>query len=131
MKKLSIISFAFIYLVCAIGLYVHAHFCGGELASLSYFAFHDDVSCGCGEESPSDDCCKDVMHFYKVDAHQDANFVKASNNFSVAVSPIISSILLFDTPFFITQVYRRNTHAPPPFLFAKASKLVKNSVFRI
>jgi hypothetical protein len=131
MKKLSVIFLATLYFVCACGLYVHAHFCGGELSSVNYFALHDSHDCGCGDEPVDDNCCKDVLHFYKVDAHQDASFVKASDNFSFKLFTSVHVIKLFVITIITNQVHEFNAHAPPPYLFAKASKLVVNSVFRI
>jgi hypothetical protein len=64
-------------------VYVHAHFCGGELSSVSYFAIDDADVCGCGDEAMASDCCKDILHFYKVDAHQNGLFVKASEIISL------------------------------------------------
>lgn len=131
MKKYSIIFLAIFYFVCATGIYSHAHFCGGELSSISYSALHDKHDCGCGEESATDDCCKDVMHFYKVDAHQSYISVKATEKFSIQLSSFYSYYKLLELCLFIEEIESSLSHAPPPFLFAKASKLIVNSVFRI
>jgi hypothetical protein len=131
MKKLALLLLATMYFICASGVYIHAHFCGGELSSVSYFALHDNDSCGCGEEPEDTDCCKDILHFYKVDAHQDANFVKTSKMVSFQLNYVLNSIELFITKSFVAKLDVFNTHAPPPYLFAKASKLIVNSVFRI
>lgn len=131
MKKLSLIFLATFYLVCAIGVYVHAHFCGGELSSVSYFAMHDNADCGCGEEPADSDCCKDVMQFYKVSSHHDASLVKASVSFTLKTLLVCSNNLFFNPHFWEQPVQTFNSHAPPPYLFAKASKLIVNSVFRI
>jgi hypothetical protein len=131
MKKLALLLLATMYFICASGVYINAHFCGGELSSVSYFALHDNDSCGCGDEAEDTACCKDILHFYKVDAHQDGNFVKASELFSFKFIHLYSVLALFNTEYFSDKKFVFNTHAPPPYLFAKASKLVVNSVFRI
>lgn len=131
MKKLSVILFAVFYFVCAIGIYSHAHFCGGELSSVSYSVLLDNHDCGCGEESADDDCCKDVLRFYKVDAHQSYIHVKANEIFSFEISTVYDINQLLDFSNFIEEIDGSLSHAPPPFLFAKASKLIVNSVFRI
>ncbi len=131
MKKLTLLLLATMYFICASGVYIHAHFCGGELSSVSYFALHDNDSCGCGDEPEDTDCCKDILHFYKVDAHQDANFVKASKVYSFELIYLLAPIELFISDFFVAKTAVFNTHAPPPYLFAKASKLIVNRVFRI
>lgn len=131
MKKLSLLLLALFYFVCASGLYVHAHFCAGELASVSYFALDDNHECGCGEESVDDNCCKDELRFYKVAAHQDASLVDASGVFSIKYLAEISTLRLSDFAFVLNALRGFYNHAPPPFLFAKASKLIVNCVFRI
>jgi hypothetical protein len=131
MKKITLILLSALYFLCASGVYIHAHFCGETLSFVSYFALHDNERCGCGDEAMDTDCCKDVLHFYKVDAHQDGNFVKASEIFSFKFIHLFSGIALFNTEYFSDKKFVFNTHAPPPYLFAKASKLVVNSVFRI
>jgi hypothetical protein len=131
MKKLSLLFLALFYFVCATGLYVHAHYCGGEISFINYFALGDDQECGCGDEEVDENCCKDESHFYKVSAHQDAKVVDASGFFSIWHLAEISTIQLFDFSFVSNPLYDLNNHAPPPYLFAKASKLIVNSVFRI
>ena len=115
----------------ASGVYVHAHFCGGELSSVSFFALDDADACGCGDESMASDCCKDVLHFYKVDTHQNGLFVKASEIISIKLISLQTSIGLVFTNYFSSKLTLFSAHAPPPYLFAKASKLIVNSVFRI
>jgi hypothetical protein len=131
MKKLSLLFLTVFYFVCASGLYVHAHFCGGEISFVNYFALNDDQECGCGDESVDENCCKDESHFYKVNAHQDASFIDASALFLINHLAEIGTTQLFNFTFILNPVYDLNNHAPPFFLFAKASKLIVNSVFRI
>jgi len=131
MKKITLILIAALYFICASGVYIHAHFCGGELSSVSYFGLHENGDCGCGDEAEDANCCKDILHFYKVDTHQDANFVKASHIIPFDLFYLANGIELFITACFRDILYNDNTHAPPPYLFAKASKLIVNSVFRI
>jgi hypothetical protein len=119
------------YFICASGVYIEAHFCGGALSSVSYFALHNNESCGCDDAAEDMDCCKDILHFYKVDAHQDASFVKSSKVISFELIYLLQSIDLFIQKLVVAKIDVFNAHAPPPYLFAKASKLVVNSVFRI
>jgi hypothetical protein len=131
MKKISLLFLATFYFVCAIGVYVHAHFCGGELSSVSYFAVQDADDCGCGDEPKDSNCCKDVKHFFKVANHQNSNLVKAADILDFKHVSVLPSFYIFWN-IFSPQVFAVNhSHAPPPYLFAKASKLIVNSVFRI
>ncbi len=131
MKKLSLLLLATIYFICASGVFVHAHFCADELSSVRYFELNDGHQCGCGDEEANANCCKDVFHFYKVDAHQDANFVKASDVFSFKLISLNCFTIIFKNLVFRAKNLVFNSHAPPPFLYGKASKLIVNSVFRI
>jgi hypothetical protein len=131
MKKLTLLLLATMYFICASGVYIHAHFCGGALSSVSYFALLNNEPCGCDDASEDMDCCEDILHFYKVDVHQDASFVKSSKVISFELIQLSSSIDLFIQKLVVVKIDVFNTHAPPPYLFAKASKLVVNSVFRI
>jgi len=130
MKKISLLLIATFYFVCAIGVYVNAHFCGGELSSVSYFAMHDD-DCGCGDEPKDSDCCKDVMHFYKVASHQSSHLVKAADIVGFKHVSVLPSFSIFWNVFSQQLFGVKHSHAPPPYLFAKASKLIVNSIFRI
>ncbi len=131
MKKLTLLLLATMYFICASGVYIEAHFCGGALSSVSYFALHNNESCGCDDAAEDMDCCEDILHFYKVDAHQDASFVKSSKVISFELIYLLKSIDLFIQKLVVAKIDVFNAHAPPPYLFAKASKLVVNSVFRI
>jgi hypothetical protein len=131
MKKLTLLLSATMYFICASGVYIEAHFCGGALSSVSYFALHNNESCGCDDAAEDMDCCEDILHFYKVDAHQDASFVKSSKVISFELIYLLQSIDLFIQKLVVAKIDVFNAHAPPPYLFAKASKLVVNSVFRI
>ena len=131
MKKALPILLATFYFICATGIYVHAHFCADELSSVSYFALNDAHDCGCGEEEEAGDCCEDVLHFYKVAAHQDASFVKALHNVAVKVPLFYPSLSVFKLYAFNLNLHELKAHVPPPLLFSKVSKLIVNSVFRI
>jgi hypothetical protein len=131
MKKLTLLVLATIYFLCASGIYIHAHFCAGALSSVSYFALHEHQSCGCDDVAEDSECCKDILHFYKVDAHQDGIFIKASNLCSFKLIHQFNTIELFIAEFYCAKTIEFNTHAPPPYLYAKASKLIVNSIFRI
>lgn len=131
MKKALHILLATFYFVCASGVYVHAHFCADELSSVSYFAMQDDKDCGCGDEESGNSCCKDVLHFYKVESHQDASFVKDFHTVAIKIPLLYSSLSLFKPHAFNLNLHELKSHVPPPLLFIKVSKLIVNSVFRL
>lgn len=131
MKKPIILLFALFYFIAASGVYVHAHFCADELSSLSFFALDDHATCGCGDEPVNEDCCKDVMHFYKVNAHHEAGMIKANDEISKSFLNLYTSQQFFHLLFVLRPWFNYTNHAPPPSLFYKASLLVLNCVFRI
>lgn len=69
MRKLLSITMLFLYLLASIGFTVKAHYCGGDLASLSLFK---KVSCCCEEVSQKkkDDCCKNEIKTIKIADNQ-------------------------------------------------------------
>jgi hypothetical protein len=131
MKKLITLFFSLFYFIAASGVYVQAHFCADELSSVNYFAFHENDDCGCGDEPAGEDCCKDVMHFYKVNAHHEAGLVKANQIFSKPGIQLFTAQQLFNLFFVFRPAFDYANHAPPPFLFTKSSLFVLNCVFRI
>jgi hypothetical protein len=54
LKKLSHIVFAGYYLILSLGLSVSAHYCLGEISSLSVLVAADPCACGADEPMP---CC--------------------------------------------------------------------------
>jgi hypothetical protein len=131
MKKYSLLLLSFFYFICATGLYVHAHYCGGALDSVNYSALIDFNDCGCGDEQSEDDCCKDITHFYKVDSHQSYHSVNANEAYTFQVIHFISNFKIFEIASLCADIFKSHAHAPPPFLFSKASKLIVNCIFRI
>ena len=132
MKQFSIILLTTFYFICATGLFVHAHFCGGELSSITYSALSDHHDCGCGDEGPDEDCCKDVMHFYKVGSHQTEQVNASGQIIMPYVHLIVNTVLtiLFGNSD-LTLIHGSKAHSPPPFLFNKTDKFIVHRVFRI
>jgi hypothetical protein len=130
MKKFGIILSAVFYLLCAAGLYVHAHYCGGELFSVTYSALTENHDCGCGDESSDDSCCKDVWQFHKVDAHQSYQAVFAKIFFQQPLHDFIQKITLAHFHHAAINTLGTQAHAPP-FLFYKTNQFIVYRVFRI
>lgn len=131
MKRINIILLTVFYFVCATGLFVHAHFCGGELSSITYSALSDHQDCGCGDEGPNEDCCKDIMHFFKIGSHQTQEVTVSVQILMPYVHLLVNTVLtlLFSTP--DLTLIPGKAHSPPPFLFSKTDKFIVHRVFRI
>ncbi len=65
MRKFLSISCLFLYLISSLGLTLKAHYCGGDLASLSFF---NKENCCCEENRNGrpDNCCKDEIKTIKI-----------------------------------------------------------------
>ncbi|MCG3165034.1 MAG: hypothetical protein POELPBGB_00794 [Bacteroidia bacterium] len=68
MKRISIIFIMFLYLIPSIGFSVTVHYCGGKIASVSFF--NEKGKCGCGNKKMKKDCCKDETTIYQLDNEQ-------------------------------------------------------------
>jgi hypothetical protein len=68
-KRFLSISLLFLYLLSSAGVTVSAHYCGGDLASLSLF---QSGSCCCDDtqDVTDDGCCKDEQRQLKITADQ-------------------------------------------------------------
>ncbi|MCC7028950.1 MAG: hypothetical protein IT257_01505 [Chitinophagaceae bacterium] len=84
MKRLLSISFLFLYLLSSAGVTVTAHYCGGDLASLSLFK---RISCCCDEnqEAKEEGCCKNENKQLKITADQN-KFEFAEKKFQMTCS---------------------------------------------
>jgi len=66
-KKLIHILFAVIYLFITMGLTITAHYCGGEIESISLSrTLNDEDPCGECETSCCDPCCEDEIQTIKL-----------------------------------------------------------------
>ena len=72
MKQIVAIILIPIYLLLTTGIQVDRHFCGGELASVSYF--FGKTSCACGDEVLEMDCCEDVSETIALEDDQQTSF---------------------------------------------------------
>ncbi len=70
MKKIAAIFILVMYLVPALGFSMTTHFCGGELASISFYNTTDNT-CTCGNEMMSSDCCKNIIMHAEFSDSQD------------------------------------------------------------
>lgn len=67
MKKLLHILFAAVYLFLTTGLTITAHYCGGEIESVSLLRTLDDKDpCDCNESSCCVPCCEDEVQTVKI-----------------------------------------------------------------
>ena len=58
MKKVSAIFLLLLFLIANSGVAVSAHWCGGKLASIDFFA-DGEHKCKCGKKAMKPNCCKD------------------------------------------------------------------------
>lgn len=58
MKKIAASLLLFFYLITAIGVQVHAHYCAGSVAEISYFSEANEMDC-CGVTRCVKGCCYD------------------------------------------------------------------------
>ena len=66
-KKLLHILFAVVYLFLTAGLTITAHYCGGEIDSVSLLrTLGDKDTCGCEDTSCCDPCCEDEVQTVKI-----------------------------------------------------------------
>lgn len=65
MKKSVVYIFTFIYLVFSTGFTLNAHYCAGDLQSVSFFELSKDCN-KCGKKKMKG-CCKDVSQSFQID----------------------------------------------------------------
>lgn len=129
MKKFFITLLMLLYLIPAIGVNVSAHYCGGELASVSH-NFSEKKKCMCNPKKMKKGCCEDKQQTFKIDdTQQKAELLSQKCNGSFYFPVAIPAIFQIPTVFkSIDRVNYASFH--PPNLFKRSIYLL-NSVFRI
>ncbi len=112
-KKISILLFAFNYLLSVTGLALNKHYCGGELSCVSLLIPDDCCECPDGEESS---CCADAGVFLK--ASDDSHLSSSETfdfNFQADVAPLKQDFqfVAFRSEF-IEESYQFFSDLPPP-----------------
>lgn len=129
MKRLLTILILFGYMLCASGLCISFHYCGGSFKYVSFTPDKEDKGC-CGTKK-KDRCCKDkVVKFNQNDHH------KAVSSFSVHSQDISTAIV--HSPVYIPNTRSYSDLAvtdfhlrPPPLTSAGPPLYILHSVFRI
>jgi hypothetical protein len=94
MKRLAAFVLLLIYLVTSTGASLHMHYCMGEIDNSSIWGGKEN-ECGiCGMETPygMDGCCKDEIHWIKIEDDQKAT----STVFGI--TKLEASIICFSEP---------------------------------
>lgn len=79
-----------LYLVASTGLYVHFHYCGGELSHVGLFS--DCSTPCCGDENGVPDCCETVeMHFGLDDEHRLLSPIETPHFASTQAAVVVSA----------------------------------------
>jgi hypothetical protein len=112
-RKISILLFAFSYLVSVTGLMLNMHYCGGELNCVSLLL--PDDCCECPDETDSS-CCADSGVFLK--ASDDSHLSSTETfdfNFPAEVAPSQQDFqfVAFRSEF-IEESYQFFSDLPPP-----------------
>lgn len=129
MKKYFTIVLLFLYLIPAIGVNISAHYCGGELASVSH-EFSEKKKCSCSPKKMKKGCCEDKQQTFKMDnSQQKAELISQKFNapfqFQLTVPTIFQIPVVFES---IDRVDYTLFH--PPNLFKQPIYLL-NNVLRI
>lgn len=123
MKKAVSISFLFIYLVSALGIFFSVHFCCGKFAGIEFYDNSHKAHKSCTKDFPEKECCKTEIAFVKTTDSQKE--VKVFNS----VSPFISEVSVFS---FGKPVFPASLSGYSSVTFArKVPVFLLNCVFRI
>jgi hypothetical protein len=130
MKRLFASILMIFYLIPAVGVTVSAHFCGGELMTISHFD-KGEKKCSCGNKKMQKGCCEDKQLTFKTDdSHQKTEFPVPKFVPVLAVMPALHTTM-DRLPFVardLNAVNYRLFH--PPSLYKKPLYLL-HRVFRI
>jgi len=113
MRKLTLIFLAVIYIIPVIGVSVNAHFCRGNLSSVSLFSSQDN-SCTCISTKPKKNCCDDKILSIKI---KETPQVTSTLNFEAKIfQPFISIFVWNDyqLPSYSKSVSYNFYHPPGP-----------------
>ena len=126
MKRISLISLLFLYLIPAIGFSFNVHWCGGKVNSIKILSLEDDA-CICGEKLPLG-CCKDVQtHIKLTDSYNAGSQISIPFNIDQnLIDQFTKSVLTFQNSFFKDVSHY---HSPP--IKCKLPVYVRACVFRI
>ncbi|HLF51931.1 HYC_CC_PP family protein [Flavobacterium sp.] len=129
MKKYFTIMLLFLYLIPAIGVNMSAHYCGGELASVSH-KFSENKPCSCSPKKMKKGCCEDKQQTLKMDnSQQKAELL--SQKFNPSFQFQLTVPATFQIPVVFESIARVDyTLFHPPNLFKRPIYLL-NSVLRI
>lgn len=128
MKKVLTILLITCYLLCAFGVNITFHHCGGKL---KYVNLNSEKQKCCNGKKMAKDCCKTVkVHFSKSDDKNQSTFI-----FN-AIAPIKyvneNPTLVLLNKYQIVQLLQTNYCLPPPFLRQSDLPIyLANSVFLI
>lgn len=119
----------FFYLIPAIGVNVSAHYCGGELASVTH-KFSEKKTCSCSPKKMKKGCCEDKQQTFKMDNSQQKTELLSQKfintfQFQLTVPTTLQIPVVFES---IARVNYTLFH--PPNLFKRPIYLL-NSVLRI
>jgi hypothetical protein len=111
-KRLSLISFAAIYLLLSVGVAKSTHFCRGKAKHTSVFSF-EAKKCACAKYNPANNCCDDEQELVKLEDDQ------AGSQSLVSPFPQFSLIGEIFAPLFSTSKFTSVTSSstevrPPP-----------------
>lgn len=130
MKKLFASILMILYLVPAVGITVSAHFCGGELMTISHFD-KGEKKCFCGNKKMQKGCCEDKQLTLKMDdSHQKTELLAPVFTAAPAIVPAAYPVANYLS--FTVQSIDKVSHSlfHPPNLYKKPLYLL-NRVFRI
>lgn len=119
--KLVSLFLAFFLLLSNIGLAVNVHYCGGEIASVSFNTISNsntaEDSC-CGVLEQESHCCKDKVVYFQKKTQQATVFTFQLENVGIFVveqwQAILSKFSVFTECNSVTK-YAFQSHAPPLF----------------
>jgi hypothetical protein len=128
MRKLFAAILMVMYLIPAVGVHVSAHFCGGELSSVSHYSV-EKQKCFCGSKKMGKGCCDDKQVTIKIDKQQKTEF--QTLKFSNPIVALPSVPVTFQAPYTIKSIDRVDYDLfHPPNLYEQPIYLL-NRVFRI
>ena len=104
----------FVYTLPAISTNVSMHYCGGELASISFFSDNSD-GCVCGVKKMKRSCCETKhLSFTFKDSHQKADVValKSIEQTELQLLPDFSAFTFVMKKFYVLNIHH-NFNDPP------------------
>lgn len=111
MKRIIVITAAFLYLAFSSGLSLSVHFCGSYFSGIEFFG---KAACDCADERMSKECCEDYTAFIKIKSEHNASqvFVPSPPTFKALTTGCFNEYALTSLISFI-HFYPKNTDGPP------------------